>query len=296
MATTSTDRLIQLEDILDPDLMSHPPEGWPLYGLRLKKSRGLMPLYNDQLRKTNNNTEGHYKVYLRDSTMPERWHFSENPRIAPLWLVPETGWAIVQKGDFDVADAKAKGAVYRPKGLHGYDNENALMRAIFVGHGPAFKPKKGSKGNKIDVFQNTEVYNIVCGTLGIKPEENNGTLSLPLQAIGTHQPPMAATIPEDPFAARISSAEAASAAVAATESASTAAPTDATPTKKIGVDIDVPIPPKPEKDAGETDEEAALELTAWQKMKAKLMKIKAWLAWKLGAGPKPEGDPNDLRR
>ena len=77
--------------------------------------------------------------------MPERYHFSKNDRIAPLWVVPKTGWAIVHKEDFDVKQAKADGEVYHPRGLHGYDHEHPLMRAIFVARGPAFPHKPNSR-------------------------------------------------------------------------------------------------------------------------------------------------------
>ena len=67
-------------------------------------------------------------------TMPERYHFSNNDRIAPLWVIPKTGWAIVERPDFDVEEALASGEVYHPRGVHGYDHEHPLMRAIFVAH------------------------------------------------------------------------------------------------------------------------------------------------------------------
>ena len=34
--------------------------------------------------------------------------------------------------------------------------------------------------------ENTEVYNIVCDSLGIEPKPNNGTFRLPLKPIGLH--------------------------------------------------------------------------------------------------------------
>ena len=147
MATTSTDRCIQLDDLIDLDLVEH-MDGWPLYGLRPKDPIDLRGLY-DRLLVESQNT-GKFEVYLRDENMPERYHFSKNDRIAPLWVVPKTGWAIVHKEDFDVKEAKAKGEEYHPKGLHGYDHEHPLMRAIFVARGPAFPHKPNSR---VDVFR-----------------------------------------------------------------------------------------------------------------------------------------------
>ena len=180
MATTSTDRLVQLDDLIDLDLVEH-IDGWPLYGLRPKDPIDLRGLYDrlnvEAMRNPN------FDVYLRDEDMPERFHFSNNERIAPLWVIPKAGWAIVHKEDFDVEEARATGKTYHPKGLHGYDHEHPLMRAIFIARGPSFPHKPNSR---LDTFQNTEVYNILCDSLGLEPKPNNGTLRLPLKPIGLH--------------------------------------------------------------------------------------------------------------
>ncbi|MCJ1433010.1 hypothetical protein MMC27_002369 [Xylographa pallens] len=180
MAATSVDRLIQLEELVDVNSMEH-IDGWPLYGLRPKDPNDLRGIYDKLSEKAANNPN--IDVYLRDENMPERYHFSKNKRIAPLWIIPKTGWAIVKKMDFDIAEAKRTGRIYRPQGLHGYDHEHPLMRAIFVARGPAFPHKPNSR---LEVFQNTEVYNIVCDSLGIIPQPNNGTLRLPLKPVGLH--------------------------------------------------------------------------------------------------------------
>ncbi|KAL8884224.1 MAG: hypothetical protein Q9192_006895 [Flavoplaca navasiana] len=195
MATTSTERLIQLDDLLDVDLIEH-IDGWPNYGLRLKNPSTTQAVYLDLKAKAESNPN--FEVYLRDHNMPERYHFSNNPRIAPLWLVPKTGWAIVLAKDFDVKAAKASGEVYSPRGVHGYDHEHPLMRAIFIAKGPAFPHKANSR---LDIFQNTEVYNIVCGSLFVTPESNNGTLRLPLRPTGLHSDPTAPKLGalEDPL-------------------------------------------------------------------------------------------------
>ena len=147
MATTSTDRLIQLDDLIDLNLVEH-IDGWPLYGLRPKDPKDLRGLYDHLSIESAKNPN--FEVYLRDENMPERYHFSKNDRIAPLWIVPKTGWAIVQKEEFNVKEAKENGQIYRPRGLHGYDHENPLMRAIFVARGPAFPHQPNSR---VEVFR-----------------------------------------------------------------------------------------------------------------------------------------------
>lgn len=147
MASTSTERLIQLDDLLDVNLIEH-IDGWPNYGLRLKDPSTVEDVYHDLSEKAASNPS--FEVYLRDRNMPEKYHFSQNTRIAPLWLIPKTGWAIVLRKDFDVAAAKASGGEYHPRGVHGYDHEHPLMRAIFIARGPAFPHKANSR---VDVFR-----------------------------------------------------------------------------------------------------------------------------------------------
>ncbi|KAI9741626.1 MAG: ectonucleotide pyrophosphatase phosphodiesterase [Cirrosporium novae-zelandiae] len=221
MATTSTNRLIQLEDLVNPELLSH-IDGWPLYGLRPKNSEDLQAIYASILNKTKENPN--VEVYLRDKNMPKRYHFKNNDRIAPLWIIPKTGWAIVKKEDFDVNRALAAAEEYHPRGLHGYDHEHPLMRAIFIARGPSFPHRKGSR---VEIFrkfpylhspiacmyksskrlvlrasptENTNVYPILCDTLDIEPLPNNGTLRLPLKPVGLHSDPDASPLdtPSDP--------------------------------------------------------------------------------------------------
>jgi predicted AlkP superfamily pyrophosphatase or phosphodiesterase len=142
MATTDISRLIQLEDLIDPNELEH-IDGWPLYGLRPKKPEDLDRLHRQLVNKAK--TYSNIEVYLRDVDMPERYHFSKNERIAPLWIIPKTGWAIVEKSEFDIVEEKKNGGVYHPRGLHGYDYEHPLMRAIFVARGPAFPHKPNSR-------------------------------------------------------------------------------------------------------------------------------------------------------
>ena len=203
MATTNITRLVQLEDLIDPSELSH-TDGWPLFGLRPKDPSSLHRLYNQLKNRTADNPN--LDVYLRDENMPERYHFSKNERIAPLWIVPKTGWAIVTKDEFDIEEEKKKGGVYHPRGLHGYDHEHPLMRAIFVARGPAFPHEPGSRmepfrklenlyfakesfrGCRADAAsaENIQIYNIICDSINLKPAPNNGTLRLPLKPVGLH--------------------------------------------------------------------------------------------------------------
>ena len=180
MASTSASRLLQYEDLVDPNLIEH-REGWPLYGLRPKNPADLPTIHASLAAKAKDNPN--FNVYLKDVDMPSRFHFTQNERIAPLWIIPKVGWAIVTEEEFDVKEAQNEGKEYHPRGIHGYDHEHPLMRAIFIARGPAFPHTAGSR---LEPFQNTNVYNIICDSFGIEPRPNNGTLRLPLQPVGLH--------------------------------------------------------------------------------------------------------------
>ncbi len=116
MATTDIDRLIQLDDLIDVGMIEH-IDGWPLYGLRPKDPANLQGLYDRLLKESKSNPN--FDVYLRDVNMPVRYHFTNNVRIAPLWIVPRAGWAIVTSEEFNIKEEKKQGGVYHPRGLHG---------------------------------------------------------------------------------------------------------------------------------------------------------------------------------
>lgn len=178
MAGTSKDRLIQLEDLVDLAAITH-VDGWPHSGLRPKNDADIPALY-DHLKEQAAQRPG-FDVYLRDGDMPARYHFASNPRIAPLWIMPHTGWAVVTRKEYDTnASSGDDRPSYQPAGIHGYDNQDVAMRAIFMASGPAFQSQNG---NRVSVFQNIEVYNLVCDSVGIHPLPNNGTLRLPLRVL-----------------------------------------------------------------------------------------------------------------
>ncbi|KAJ5316364.1 Type I phosphodiesterase/nucleotide pyrophosphatase/phosphate transferase [Penicillium atrosanguineum] len=194
MATTSNERLVQLDDLIDMTLVQH-IDGWPSRGLRPKRPEDLIVL-QEQLARVASDYEHAIEIYTKE-TMPERYHFTNNDRIAPLWVIPKTGWAIVERPEFDVKEALKTGEIYHPRGIHGYDHEHPLMRAIFIARGPAFPHTPNSR---LEVFQNTEVYNILCDSMGIEPHPNNGTLRLPLKPVGLHSDENTPTLerPADP--------------------------------------------------------------------------------------------------
>ena len=290
MASTSVNRLLQYEDLVDPSLIAH-HDGWPLYGLRPKSAADLPGIHASLKAKAKGNPN--FDVYLRDEDMPERFHFSQNERIAPLWIVPKTGWAIVTKDEFNVEEARKEGKEYRPRGLHGYDHEHPLMRAIFVARGPAFPHEAGSR---LEAFQNTNVYNIVCDSVGVQPRPNNGTLRLPLKPVGLHSdlPPQESLDEEAHPSASMSISSSTPSVLASTSqplsptavSASSTSPSipsaETTNEAKPTTSPEGETAPVEEHDGGEAEEEqeaeeVEAELSWWAAVLENIEEAKAWL-------------------
>jgi Type I phosphodiesterase / nucleotide pyrophosphatase len=163
MATTSNSRIIYLDSLLNLTTIDH-IDCWPLKGLRPKPTENITTLYTN-LKSLSENQP--WNVYLRDLDMPPQFHFSTSYRIAPLYLIPDPEWVIVNsKAEFD----PARDGEYKPKGIHGYDNDNELMRSLFLGQGPGLK-----YNYTIKPFGNTEVYGILMNLLALKPNPHNGT-------------------------------------------------------------------------------------------------------------------------
>ncbi|KAF3986309.1 hypothetical protein FT663_04588 [Candidozyma haemuli var. vulneris] len=177
MAPTSNDRLLFLDDVVDLSKLAH-IDGWPLFGLRPTEEFTVDQIYDEikeKFEKLDEKTKKGFNYYKVED-LPKEWNFGGNDkdhafnyRLAPIWIVPNVGYGITTRQKF-----KEKGENYTPKGVHGYNNTELLMRAIFLGRGPYFK-KQLADNKKVLPFDNTNVYNIICESLDVKPSPNNGT-------------------------------------------------------------------------------------------------------------------------
>ncbi|TFY77705.1 hypothetical protein EWM64_g6306 [Hericium alpestre] len=127
MTDTSHPELVYMDDILGADgwaEISH-EDGWPAMGLHFKPAANVSHYLDILLNASAENSEK-FAVYTPE-TMPERYHFADNPRIAPIYVVPNIGYVLT---------THAEGDVGVNKGSHGYDNNESPMHAMFVAHGP----------------------------------------------------------------------------------------------------------------------------------------------------------------
>lgn len=106
------------------------------------------------------------KIYRRFEIL-KRFRLSKAKRLAPLIVIPEPGTVITNKERW--ARAEGEGTLDRVRGGHGYDNEHQLMRATFIGFGPAFR-----KGFVSKPFESVDVYNLMAKILKVKPAKNDG--------------------------------------------------------------------------------------------------------------------------
>ncbi|THH26532.1 hypothetical protein EUX98_g7661 [Antrodiella citrinella] len=194
MTDTSNPEWIFIDDILEEgfELIEH-EDGWPAMGLRFSPGTNVSH-YLNVLRNAAHLSNGKFDVYTHE-TMPERWHFAHNDRIAPIYVVPRMGYALTNR---------IENSTGMSKGNHGYDNDEPSMQAMFVAHGPfasvlktihgasvskgsmlshfLSRPNKGwhSTSNEVyvmDTFENVEVYNLMMKLLGIEAHaaKTNGT-------------------------------------------------------------------------------------------------------------------------
>ncbi|MEJ7846745.1 MAG: ectonucleotide pyrophosphatase/phosphodiesterase [Pyrinomonadaceae bacterium] len=105
----------------------------------------------------------------RKSEIPERLHYRDSPRIAPVVCSADEGWFMTSRERYETQNKRADFG--QTKGAHGYDNKYESMRAIFVGHGKAFRKRR-----TVEAFENIHVYELMCEILGLTPAKNDGDL------------------------------------------------------------------------------------------------------------------------
>jgi len=109
----------------------------------------------------------HARAY-RAEELPARFQLRDNPRIAPLWLLPEPGWHVATRAN--LASLRRR---YVERGFlagdHGYDPDHPEMRGIFIAHGPSLR-----RGVTLPETESIHVYALLCALLGVTPAPNDG--------------------------------------------------------------------------------------------------------------------------
>ena len=103
----------------------------------------------------------------KKADVPERLHYQDSPRIAPIVCSSEEGWITTSRKRHN--DWIKDNDINQLRGAHGYDNRYQSMQATFIAHGSAFQ-----KGKTFEPFENIHIYNLMCKILGLTPAKNDG--------------------------------------------------------------------------------------------------------------------------
>ncbi|KAG6866183.1 hypothetical protein C0991_007733 [Blastosporella zonata] len=176
MTDTSHPEAVYMDDIIGEQGLAdiEHEDGWPSMGIRFRPGSNETRYLELLLKAAGENSEK-FDVYTHE-TMPERYHFSHNERIASVYVVPKIGYILT---------TEAEGDTGMSKGNHGYDNNELSMHAMFIAHGPfstdvkalhqsGTKAKTGDHWHStasntyiMERFPNVEIYNLVIKLLGI---------------------------------------------------------------------------------------------------------------------------------
>lgn len=111
--------------------------------------------------------ENNFNVYLKKA-IPDRYHYSTHPFIAPIVLIAANGWYLADNH----YEERRKEYDSPLIGHHGYDNELLDMHGIFIASGPAFKA-----GYRTGTLQNIDIYPLLCEIFGIEqPDDIDGDI------------------------------------------------------------------------------------------------------------------------
>jgi predicted AlkP superfamily pyrophosphatase or phosphodiesterase len=159
MTAVDQKRVSALEDYIDTNAVQIETEG-SVVGLR--PFDGDIEALIKQARKIPHATA--YRV----ADLPPHFHMTANPRLSPVWVVPEEGAHVAKRITIERYQARYPAHGYLP-GDHGYDPAYRSMHGIFIAHGPAFRT-----GITLPSVENIHVYNLLCAILGLSPAPNSG--------------------------------------------------------------------------------------------------------------------------
>ncbi len=157
MAASSEQRLIFLDDYIDLDTVDVIEPG---EFLQVAPVSGTV----DALYRSLRGKVPHLTVYRRDE-IPARYHYRDNPRIAPIVAIVDEGWILTSHR----AEAKRKPDAKKRNGSHGYDPALRSMHGLFAAAGPGIR-----EGLVVKPFQNIDVYDFMCRVLNLTPAPNDG--------------------------------------------------------------------------------------------------------------------------
>lgn len=159
MTATSVDRVVILDDHIDRNSVQIDSEGSVL---ALRPRQGDAAALVEAFASV-----PHVRAY-RAEDLPTRFRLHGTRRIAPVWVLPDEGWHIGTRANFERLKVRYKERGYLA-GDHGYDPALPSMHGILIAHGPAFR-----RGVEAPAAENIHVYPLLCAILGLQPAAVDG--------------------------------------------------------------------------------------------------------------------------
>ncbi|CAM4618354.1 unnamed protein product [Leuciscus chuanchicus] len=159
------EKVIELDNFIDMSHVIKMMDRGPVVNLWPKQDK-FEEIYQNLSAVNNMN------VYKKQE-IPERFHYRNGRFVSTLTLVAEPGWFITEnKAKLPFWKNGTREAEGWQHGWHGYDNEFVDMRGFFLAQGPDFKTNF-----RAGPIRTVDVYNVLCKTLGIEAQPNNGSWS-----------------------------------------------------------------------------------------------------------------------
>ncbi|WP_313008695.1 ectonucleotide pyrophosphatase/phosphodiesterase [Brevundimonas vesicularis] len=151
MAATSPDRVVWIDDIIDPAALKI---GYGGAVLTVDPAPGREAEVQQKLVGRHPHMECWNKA-----DVPARLFYGSNPRVAQIVCLVETGWLTATRDR----------PVTRAGGAHGYDNQAPEMAAIFIAHGPGVVA-----GRRLTDLDSVDVQPFLARMLGIAAPAGDG--------------------------------------------------------------------------------------------------------------------------
>lgn len=151
MAATSPDRVVWIDDIIDPAALKIGYGGAVL-------TADPAPGREAEVQQKLVGRHPHMECWNK-ADVPARLVYGSNPRVAQIVCLVETGWLTATRDR----------PVTRAGGAHGYDNQAPEMAAIFIAHGPGVVA-----GRRLNDMDSVDVQPFLARMLGIAAPAGDG--------------------------------------------------------------------------------------------------------------------------
>ncbi|XP_014297559.1 bis(5'-adenosyl)-triphosphatase enpp4 isoform X2 [Microplitis demolitor] len=170
MTEVNISRIINISQIIDLSDCEYLPTSNTIF---IIPHPGKEEILYDKLNSAANETSK-FRVYRKEE-IPERFHYGNNERMTPIFVVAENGYAFEFLRDSFDYYKKTFNITIDDKslfGIHGYDNEDKNMHPMFFARGPAFKSHC-----KLEPFHNVDLFPLFCNILNLECPPTNGTVN-----------------------------------------------------------------------------------------------------------------------